>query len=110
MVVRSVWDSDIWKELYPKGWESVRYSVHPELVDKSLKESIFTEEEWGWFNPVPDDSMDYVFGFGAVAVVIGGIAYFGTPALAGVFIAEPGTMTAVFFLGVGLSNWIQTKY
>lgn len=109
-MVSSVTDTSFWELMFPEGWESFRYHLHPDLVDQSFKEAVFPAEHWGWFNPVPDDRMDYVFGVGAVVVVIGGIAYFGNPAMAGVFIAEPGTMTATFATGVALSNYLQSKF
>ena len=34
----------------------------------------------------------------------------GTPLAAGIFIAEPFTITATFLAGVALSNWLQQQF
>ncbi len=101
----------IWgdERLFPEGWESVRVAIHPELG----REPILTLKPlWEDIQPyaVPDDPMDWAFGFGAVVVVVGGIAYFAGPRWAAAFVAEPGTMTVSFVSGVALSNWIQEQY
>jgi len=102
----------IWfdKAFFPEELESVRYTIHPELG----KEPIFhiPQEYIDQALPyiTPDDPMDYAFGVTAVILVVGGIAYFGTPIAAGIFIAEPFTITATFFAGVALSNWLQMQF
>lgn len=101
----------IWgfEEIFPEGMESVRYAIHPDLG----REPVFTLKPlWEDVEPyvVPDDAMDIAFGLGAVALVIGGIAYFAGPVWAAAFVLEPGTMTVTFFGGVVLSNWIQEQY
>ncbi len=101
----------IWVDegFFPEGLESVRASVHPELG----RQPIFTLKPlWEDVEPyvVPDDPMDWAFGFAAVVLVVGGIAYFAGPWWAAAFVAEPGTMTVSFFTGVVVSNWIQEQY
>ena len=105
--VQGIWE---YQEMFPEGLESVRYSIHPELGKEPIvhipPEYIVKALPY----ITPDDPMDVVFGVAAVILVVGGIAYFGTPIAAGIFIAEPFTITATFLAGVALSNWLQQQF
>ena len=109
-----IWSDPLWQELWPHGISEVsiahRDEFHP--VQSTGPGSQPWKPYVDALSPymVPDDPMDVAFGFGAVVIVIGGVAYFGTPAAAVVFVLEPGTLTITFFLGVMISNFLQERF